>query len=69
MSQRKKDYASIRVAAQYREVSEKTLRRYISEGRLTGYRFGPRMIRVDLNELDALFRPIPTANGGAADVG
>jgi len=42
-------------------VSVKTLRRYISEGRLTGYRIGPRNIRVDPDELDALARRIPTA--------
>lgn len=52
---------SIAVAADEYGVSTKTLRRYIAAGRLTGYRMGPRLIRVDLNELDALMRPIPTA--------
>jgi excisionase family DNA binding protein len=47
-------------------VSEKTLRRYIAQGKLTGYRFGPRMIRVDLDEVDALLKPIPAAGGDAA---
>jgi excisionase family DNA binding protein len=49
------------VAATYADVSTRTLRRYISHGRLTGYRVGPRLIKVDLNELDAIARPIPTA--------
>ncbi|MFS4487770.1 helix-turn-helix domain-containing protein [Dietzia kunjamensis] len=44
-------------------VSVKTLRRYISAGRITGYRFGPRMLRVDLDELDALLRPLATGGG------
>ena len=30
----------------------------------SGYRFGPRMLRVDLDELDALMRPLAT--GGTA---
>ncbi len=50
-------------AADYARCSTKTLRRYIAAGRLTGYRMGPRLIRVDLNELDAILRPIPTAGG------
>lgn len=45
--------------------SERTLRRMIAAGRVTGYRAGPRLIRVDLNELDAVLRSIPTAGGAA----
>lgn len=48
-------------AAAYAGVCTRTIRRYISAGRLTGYRFGPRVIRVDLNELDALLRPMAAA--------
>ncbi len=44
--------------------AERTLRRYIASGRLTGYRVGPRLVRVDLNELDANLRPIVPPNGG-----
>ena len=40
--------------------STKTIRRYIADGRLTGYRMGPRLIRVDMAEVDALLSPIPT---------
>lgn len=54
---------SIERAADYIGVSTKTIRRYIAAGRVTGYRTGPRLIRVDLNELDAMLRPIPTAGG------
>ncbi|MBN7412666.1 helix-turn-helix domain-containing protein [Mycobacteroides abscessus] len=31
-------------------VSPRTIRRYIAAGRLTAYRVGPRLIRVDVNE-------------------
>jgi excisionase family DNA binding protein len=56
--------ASIPDAAAYVGVSTKTVRRYIAAGRVTGYRAGPRLIRVDLNELDAvLLQRIPTAAG------
>lgn len=55
--------ASIKTAALYAEVCERTIRRRIADGTLTGYRFG-RVIRVDLDELDAALRPIPS--GGAA---
>lgn len=55
---------SIPHAADYVGVSSKTIRRMISRGELTGYRVGPRIIRVDLNQLDGLLRPIPTAGGG-----
>lgn len=52
---------SLAAAAAYANVSTRTLRRYISQGRLTGYRVGPRLLKVDLRELDRLARPIPTA--------
>jgi len=42
-------------------VSERTLRRWIAQGRLTGHRLGPRRIQIDLNELDALRGPIQPA--------
>ena len=52
---------SISQAADYAACSTKTIRRRIADGSLTGYRMGRRMIRVDLNELDALLSPIPSA--------
>ncbi len=52
----------ITVAAEHVGCHSRTIRRYIAAGRLTGYRMGPRLIRVDLAELDALLRPIPTAS-------
>lgn len=57
---------SIGQAAEYLGVGSRTIRRRIADGSLTGYRIGSRVIRVDLNELDAMLRPIPTTGGGAA---
>ena len=55
---------TLATAAEYAATSTKTIRRRIACGDLTGYRMGPRLIRVDLTELDAMMRPIPTASGG-----
>jgi excisionase family DNA binding protein len=62
----KRRLAGITEAAEYADVSARTVRRYVSDGRLTGFRVGPRLVKVDLDELDALIRPIPA--GGGADV-
>jgi excisionase family DNA binding protein len=48
-------------AAVYAGVHTDTIRRYISQGLLTGYRLGNKLIRIDLDELDAMLRPVPTA--------
>ncbi len=55
--------ASIPHAAEYAGVCTKTLRRRIADGSVPAYRFGPRVLRVDLDELDAAMRRIPTAGG------
>ncbi len=61
MSQAKlQRYASLEDAAAYLGCNTRTIRRQIAAGHLTGYRFGSRIIRVDLAELDQLLRPIPT---------
>ena len=57
---------SLADAAAYADVSIRTVRRYIAQGRLTGYRVGPRLVKVDLSELVALARPIPSAGDGCS---
>lgn len=53
-------------AAAYYGTSTRTIRRRISDGTLTGFRLpGSRLIRVDLDELEAKLRPIPTVGGAA----
>lgn len=54
---------TIPVAADYLGVCQRTVRRRIADGTIRGYRFGPRSLRVDLNEVEAALRPIPTASG------
>lgn len=57
-------YITINDAATYLGCGTKTIRRYISAGRLEAFRLGSRAIRVDRRALDALMRPIPTAKVG-----
>ncbi len=51
---------TLTAAAEYLDVSERTLRRYIAEGRLPAYRLGKRQIRIEVADLDKLVQPIPT---------
>ncbi|ETB31467.1 excisionase family DNA-binding protein [Mycobacterium avium] len=55
-------WAGIPETAEYLGVSDRTIRQMIADGRLTGYRNGARLIRLDLNEVDAAMQPF----GGAA---
>lgn len=56
--------ATIAGAAEYAPCGRRTIQRYIQQGKLTAWRLGPKMIRVDLDEIDKLFRLVPT---GRAD--
>lgn len=57
---------SQQAAAEYLGVTERTIRNYVSRGQLRAYRVGGRLVRVDLNELDAMLRPIPTGGQRAS---
>jgi excisionase family DNA binding protein len=61
-----RELVSTLVAAKRYGISEKSIRRYIAQGLITGYRVGQRrLIRVDLVEADArLLTPIPTVKAG-----
>jgi excisionase family DNA binding protein len=48
-------------AAAYAACCRETIRRRIADGTLHGYRLGKRLLRVDLNDIDAALREIPTA--------
>jgi excisionase family DNA binding protein len=52
---------TLQEAAEHYGVSVKTIRRYIAEGRLRAYKLGSRTIRVSLDDVEALARPIPAA--------
>lgn len=51
---------SLLEASRYTGLCVRTIRGYIAAGRLTGYRLGPRAIRVHRAELESMLRPIPT---------
>jgi excisionase family DNA binding protein len=55
-------YVKIAEAAEYLQVTERTIRQMIADGRLTGYKSGTRLVRLDINQIDAAMRPF----GGAA---
>ena len=50
---------TISAAAEYADVHPVTLRRWVAAGRLPAYRVGPRLLKIDLDELEAIIRPIP----------
>jgi excisionase family DNA binding protein len=56
-----RQYVSIGEAADYLKASPRTIRRMIADGDITGYRPSKRLIRVDLNEIEAAMKPF----GGA----
>nr|WP_234820571.1 helix-turn-helix domain-containing protein [Mycolicibacterium goodii] len=52
-------WASLKQAAEYIGIDDvRTIRRWISEGRITGYKLNQRVLRVDLNEIDAAMTPV-----------
>ena len=56
-------YATLQQAGDYIGVTSRCVREMIADGRLTGYRNGTRLVRVDLDEIDEkLMQPF----GGAA---
>lgn len=55
-------YAKMREVALYLDISERTVRAMIADGRLTAYKLGERVVRLDLDEVDAAMTP----SGGAA---
>ena len=54
-------YVSVADAAEYLGVSTRTIRAMIHDGRLTGYRNGKRLVRLDLNDIDA--KMVPSGGG------
>lgn len=58
-------YETLQQAAKRLQLGERTLRRYIAEGKLTAYRAG-RAIRLKPQDVDALFTPTNQWSGGAA---
>ena len=53
----RRNYESLAEAAARTHVSTRTLRRWIAHGRLNAYRAGPRLLRIDPEDVDAMMRP------------
>ena len=51
---RPRRWASIGEAAEYMHVGRSTIRGWVAEGLLPAYRVGPKILQVDLDDLDAL---------------
>lgn len=49
---------TIQEAAKTVSVTERTVRNWIRDGLLTGYRFGPKIIRIERSELLGLATPV-----------
>lgn len=59
-------FGTVEDGAALLRVDKQTIRRKIAAGELTGFRIGKRTLRVDLDEVEALARPIPTAAAAAS---
>lgn len=57
-------FITIADAAELLGVTDRSIRKWIAEGRLRGYRVG-RHIRVDVADVYAFARPIPTGGDAA----
>jgi excisionase family DNA binding protein len=55
---------SIAASADHYGVSQQTVRRWIASGKITAQRVGPRLIRIDLDEIESkIIHAVPTVNG------
>ena len=57
-------YALFTDAVEYAGVGTNTLRDWIRKGLLPAYRIGPRLLQVDLNDIDRLRRRVPAVGVG-----
>jgi excisionase family DNA binding protein len=55
-------WASLNDAADYLGVTHRTIRQWITDGKIRGYRANARLYRVDLNEIDAAMQPFGAAS-------
>jgi len=53
---------SIAQAAELRNVSQQTIRRWIAHGELRAYRYGSRVIRIKLTDLEAMAEEVNPTN-------
>jgi excisionase family DNA binding protein len=58
---------SIEQAAEILGCTDRSIRRWIAEGRLPAYRLVNKLVRLDADDVYGLLRPIPTAGGSHDD--
>lgn len=61
-------YCTIAEAAEYIGATPAFIRKLIARGDLPAYRIGKRAIRIDIRDVDALLKPIPTVGTIGKDV-
>jgi len=54
-------WATLREAAEYYSVTDRTIRNWIADGRVAAVRVGPKLIRVDITSLENAQRPLQIA--------
>jgi excisionase family DNA binding protein len=57
----RRELVSLAEAGRLLNCSPRTVRRRIADGQLRAYRNGPRLIAIDLADVEALLQPIPSA--------
>jgi excisionase family DNA binding protein len=62
-------YETLQSAAERLAVDTRTVRRWIAAGRLNAYRTGPRLIRLNVEEVDALLTPVSNFVSGGVPSG
>lgn len=61
--QRVAEFCTIGQAADYLNLTERSIRRYIADGKLAAFRVGNKQLRIRVVDVDALLVPVPTGAG------
>ena len=62
-AQRAVEFCTIGQAADFLGLTERSIRRYIADGKLPAFRLGEKQIRIRVADVDTLLVPIPTGAG------
>lgn len=62
MASKSQPWMTLNQVADHFQVNARTVRRWPSDGHLTAYRIGARMVRFKRSDVEALARRIPTAD-------
>jgi excisionase family DNA binding protein len=65
----RREFESLAEAAERTGLSTKTIRRRIASGVLAAYRSGPRVLRVDPDDVDQMMERLPTMSAGPDALG